>query len=482
MYSFSLSIASLSATLLASFVAASPTPSAFDTNQFSPKDIITRDVAVIGGGSSGTYSTFSLIDKGKSVVVIEKQGRLGGHTASYTDPVSGNTTEIGVQIYHDMDIVRDYFGRFDIPVYLNPGFFPSLANYDYRTGDEVDLEFQPSQEEITAAFAIWTEHLAKYPELDTEISLPDPVPEDLYIPLRDFVEKYGIQAAVPTMHYYNPGVGEILDNPTFEQMRYWSRIGMVNSIQSGFLSTVRHDSQELYEKAEVELSATSSLLLNSEVITASRGERGVKLVVRTPEGKKLIIAKKLLIAIPPKLDFVSPLDLSETEETLFGKFINAGYYAGILNHTSFSETASTSNAAEGEEYNFPVLPGAYNFSPTLIRGLQIFHYGTPQGPESHPISHEDVRAQVLDTIASLQAQNPDVFNHTEPEWVAFHDHAPYTLQVSGEEIRDGFYKDLYQLQGQRNTYWTGAAWRAEDSSLLWKFSEEVVLPQLLAGF
>jgi hypothetical protein len=37
------------------------------------------------------------------------------------------------------------------------------------------------------------------------------------------------------------------------------------------------------------------------------------------------------------------------------------------------------------------------------------------------------------------------------------------------------------LQGGRSTWWTGASWRAQDSSDIWRFNEEVVLPGLLKG-
>ena len=55
------------------------------------------------------------------------------------------------------------------------------------------------------------------------------------------------------------------------------------------------------------------------------------------------------------------------------------------------------------------------------------------------------------------------------------------LQMTAKDIEDGDYKKLYALQGQGNTYWTGAVFRAEDGSLLWKVSEEILLPQLLAS-
>ena len=52
---------------------------------FASADIIERDVAIIGGGSAGTYSAVRLKDMGKSVVVIEKDVILGGHTDTYSE-------------------------------------------------------------------------------------------------------------------------------------------------------------------------------------------------------------------------------------------------------------------------------------------------------------------------------------------------------------------------------------------------------------
>src|SRR4051794_23884251 len=102
------------------------------------------------------------------------------------------------------------------------------------------------------------------------------------------------------MFNFNWGVGDILANPAVEQMRYWG-LNMVQSLSTGFLTTAHYNSSELYTKAEAELSSSSSLLLNSEVAHAVRteGGTGVKLVVHTPQGNKLVLAKKLLIAIPP---------------------------------------------------------------------------------------------------------------------------------------------------------------------------------------
>ncbi|EFW19242.1 hypothetical protein D8B26_007497 [Coccidioides posadasii str. Silveira] len=261
------------------------------------------------------------------------------------------------------------------------------------------------------------------------------------------------------MFNYNPGVGNILANPTLEQFRYCG-LNTVRSLSAGFLTTARQNSSELYSRAEIELSSSSSLLLDSKVAYADRGEggAGIKLVVHTPQGYKLILAKKLLIAITPKLDFLAPMD-----------------------NTGLPEDASISNAAQDSEYNLPPLPGVYSFAPSRLPGLQMVTYTTPQSPKSFPLSNAMVKADIIRTVKRLQKQNPDKFGQTDPEFVDFRSHAPYTLQVSAEDIKVGFYEKLYALQGPRNTYWTGAAFRGEDSSLLWKYVEEIVVPQMLAG-
>lgn len=82
---------------------------------YKPKDIITRDVCIIGGGSTGTYSATRLHDMGKSVVVVEKKDVLGGHTNTYIDPVTHIPIDYGVIDFHNLSIVTNYFTRLGVP-------------------------------------------------------------------------------------------------------------------------------------------------------------------------------------------------------------------------------------------------------------------------------------------------------------------------------------------------------------------------------
>jgi hypothetical protein len=85
---------------------------------YNVSSTICRDVSIIGGGSAGCYSAVHLRDYNQSVLVIEQQDRLGGHTQTYTDPTTGKHVELGVQIFYDTDVVKNYFSRFNIPTFL----------------------------------------------------------------------------------------------------------------------------------------------------------------------------------------------------------------------------------------------------------------------------------------------------------------------------------------------------------------------------
>ena len=112
-----------------------------------PCEVIERDVCVLGGGSSGTFTAVRLRDSGKSVVVLERKDRLGGHCETYTDPATGVPVDYGVVVFHNIPVVTSYFARFGVPlVALSLGGGGGATEYfDYRTGHQVAGYTPPSQ-------------------------------------------------------------------------------------------------------------------------------------------------------------------------------------------------------------------------------------------------------------------------------------------------------------------------------------------------
>lgn len=451
-----------------------------DLTSFNPEDIISKDVAIIGGGSSGCYSAISLKDKGKSVIVIEKKDRVGGNTETYIDPATGTPIDIGVLVFHNISVVTNYFSRFDVPLTLyEADTVDQSVYYDFRSGTELNISF-PSLNETAAAFTNYAQFLEQYPRLNDGLFLPDPVPEDLLLPFGEFADKYDIGASLNTMYELDPAVGNFTTVPTVERIRTMG-LSLVEQTATGFLTTAHHNNSEIYSKIQAELLSASSLLLNSEIILTQRqdGSEGIQLVVSTPKGPKLILAKKLLITIPPKPKLLESFDLSAEETATFSRFIDVGYYTSIVKNTGLPDNLGVFNYNPDTPYNFPVLPAVYNVQTTPVPGLHLAIYGTPRTNESFPLSDDEVKADIINGIKTLQKANPDKFNQTEPEFVVFSSHTPFYLQVSPDDIKDGFYNKLYALQGLKNTYWTGAAFRSQDSSDLWRYSEEEVLPKLL---
>jgi hypothetical protein len=104
------------------------------------------------------------------------------------------------------------------------------------------------------------------------------------------------------------------------------------------------------------------------------------------------------------------------------------------------------------------------------------YYGTKLG---QILSDDEAKSAIVADLKRYQTVNG--LEPTEPEFVAFSNHSPYYLMPSSEATKAGFYKDMYALQGRRNTFWSGATWRAQDSSASWAFTKNIVLPSLVAS-
>jgi hypothetical protein len=436
---------------------------------YAADSVVTRDVAIIGGGSTGTYAAIRLRDLGKSVVVVETNDRLGGHTHTYTDPGTGAHVDIGVIVWHDLDIVRNYFARFDVPLEKASFDAPGQVNkwVDYRTGKEVPGYSSPDPSTALQAYAA---QLAQYPYLEAGFGLPNPVPPDLLLPFGDFVEKYALGAAVNMIFNFGQGLGDLLKQPTLYVMKNFG-LDILRNLQIGFLTTSRHDNSELYEKARTELGVDA--LLRSRVVATDRDTGGyANVLVQTPSGLKIIRARKLLVTIPPKVDNLHGFDLDPTELGLFAQFGNSAYYTGLLRNSGIPDNYSVNNIGADTPYHLPALPGVYAISPTGIPGLHSVKYGSPV-----QLSDAQVKSDILAAVKRLRTAG--TIPTTTPEFAVFASHSPFELTVPASAIKSGFYTRLYALQGRNRTYYTGAAFHTHDSSLLWQFTE-ALLPRIAA--
>ncbi|KAJ4420528.1 hypothetical protein N0V82_004301 [Gnomoniopsis sp. IMI 355080] len=459
----------------ANAISASPT---------SPEDdVLYYDVALIGGGSGGVYTAMGLIDQGKSVAVIEKQERLGGHAHTYTDPQTGLPINYGVQVLHNNDLVKAYFARFGLNTTISPvGGTSSLTQIvaDFNTGKPLTNVSIPSDTAaIGSALATYATIAASYaPYLADGFNLPDDVPEDLLMPFGEFVVKYNISAGLPTIFQINQGIGNILDLPTIYTFQYLPMETLIY-LQSGFIVPADGKMTTLYDAAAAELG--DNVFLSSTVVSVDRtSSSNVTITVSTPNGVKTIVASRLVMAIQPTIDNLSPfLDLTTEEQDIFSRFTHAGYWPMIVNNTGIPDNVQVNFYDANTPFNLPRMPSGYVISPTVVPGLKTFYYATGQTSGANP-SKDEVRAEMLAGISRLATGGAVSNASSVPNVVAYEDHGAFCLQVSAEEIKAGFYKKMNALQGKSNTFWTGATWIAHDSAQIWRFSEGL-LPNITAG-
>ncbi|RYO87361.1 hypothetical protein DL762_004291 [Monosporascus cannonballus] len=235
-----------------------------------------REVAILGGGSSGMYTA---------------------HPETYTDPVIWQRDYVGVLNFHDIPVVRDYFAHFDIPLRV--------------------LRMSPARSSPAL--------------LEGFDKLAVPVPEDLLLLFRQFAEKYGIQDVVPMLALYGRGGGRLRENhDSVHCQSIWAqRLWRVQpSATDG--RPARQPWQELYEAAYDAL-GSDNVLLSSTVSAAKRSEKGVHLKFVRADGSRVDIqAEKLVVAIAPTLDKLSALGLDGTEAGPFERFTNVPYFTGII--------------------------------------------------------------------------------------------------------------------------------------------------------
>lgn len=278
---------------------AAATPIQRDTD-ISPQNTLNVDVCVIGGGAAGTYSAIKSKDLNKTVVVVEQQDRLGGHTKTYVDPGSNTSIELGVAEWEDTPIVREWFARFKVPLYQYNFTIPGVTSeyVDFQTGQIAT----PKQGDLLGAWDAFQTQVAKYPFLDYSLdSIPFPVPADLLLPFGQFITRYNLQDAVPYLSLYGQGWGNFVTLPTLLAIKYFPpSFPSPASLYSGGLGALAaKDNSLIYEKATKELGPNA--LLSSTVLSMDRSAANlVKITVQTPSGKKLIRAKKLVSAIPPR--------------------------------------------------------------------------------------------------------------------------------------------------------------------------------------
>ncbi|KAJ7608152.1 hypothetical protein FB45DRAFT_941543 [Roridomyces roridus] len=446
-----------------------------------PQTTISRDVVVIGGGSSGTYASVNLHARGHSVAVLERQGRLGGHVETYHDPDTGAPHNLGVILYYNNTLNTDYFSLLGVPV--GPAAQGGAANtwLDFNMGKPAP-GFDGAADSAAAFGPVLTEYLTyigeKYPYLSLSYeNLTYPIPAELLEPFTVFAEKHNFTALLHTFDQFSQNIGNLWTLPTYQAIHAFEN-KIVAALSQGFVNPLSGDNQDIYNAAARYLGA-ENVFLNSTITGVDRSgacfgfhpPSPVCVLSTTGSNTTLVQARKLLVAIPNTLDSLhaASLDLDAQEHSVFSQFTAFTYGVTVVNAPHLPSNTSYTNVGTNTPFHLLTLPGAFSFQP-LSGSRFASWFGAIE-----PSGWTDERIKKLITAEVLKVGGG---NASEISFDFLKNHAPFRLHVSPQAVARGFYKDLYALEGRKNTFWTGAAWAEQDSSQIWLWSEESLLPRM----
>ncbi|KAM7212487.1 beta-cyclopiazonate dehydrogenase [Rhypophila decipiens] len=462
--------------------------------------VIEKDVAIIGGGASGAYAAIRLKeDYGKSIVLVEKEAALGGHVDTMTDPDTGLPVDFGVAVFSDYGPARSFFERMNVTV--GPQIRVTLANkyIDFTTGQTVNYTPASFPTGTLPAFQRFYNTIKSFesyllPGYWNFPSAGKDIPADLLLPFGEFIKKYNLEEGIyMTFSTTGLGVGDMVNEMTlwvlaaFGQPMLEAMLGIAPAFQP-----VSGRNIEIYEAMAARLTPNKDVLYSSTVIQSVRSSAlGVTLWVKNSVTGQitLIRAKKLLLAVEPTVDGnLVPFSLDTTEYGLLSKFEYTTIQAGVVSHPSLPAQTSLINipasaiSANGTDYT--VLPGlggaAFNARFDHIGGdsklWRVLLVG-PQRGFTNAVGQKLVKENLQKMIASgaLPAGTTSEF-----EIKGWENHGVMHAKVSAKELKNGFFKKLYALQGRRSTFWTGGAFAMNFQAVLWAF-DDVLLPTLVAS-
>jgi hypothetical protein len=429
------------------------------------KGEIVTDVCILGGGGTGAYAAAQFISRGYSVAVVEKEDHLGGH--AHTLYLGGGHFEYGVAGYFNLEITRNFFNLIGVP-YQN--FTTPAATYDFinfETGERVNPGH--SLDPNTAA----SQYLATLQEFDYLYSgayyLPDEVPEVLLRPFGEFVQEHSLQGVLQFVQTWTEPVGNVLETPLLYVIQCFSLSPIDGFLRVGGI-VPSNGTHELF-RIVARYIGKRNILYNSRATAASRDSTGVNLLVEDADGMQTVVrAKQLLITFPPILPNLDGFNLDEDERSVFSKLKHNSFYGGlVVANTSIPDGINLVNLnPNNQPGSLPLPPFLYALDYTGISG----YHRTRITGVAH-FTEMDARRLLLGDLRRMEEAGTFP-GAQEPTIVALANHTPSSLHVSNEDVRSGFYKKLYALQGHRSTYYTGYTFCTDYSPQLWNYTLSIV--------
>jgi len=446
-----------------------------------PGRIVNVEVAIVGGGASGTYGAVRLReDFNTSIIVIEPRDYLGGHVSTYTVPEANTTLEYGVQSYVRNQAALDFYARFNIGTQSFAAKRLTAINFDVETGARLEDYISPAANATNAALRRWLDIVTKYEYMLEpgywNFPQPQDIPAELLIPVENFVKQNELEAAIPRIvSISGVGYGGIRHLLTFNSIQAFGAT-LTRQVLNGELLLPIGSNSLIYQLALALLH--KDVLLSTTVQSVQRHSDGATLLVKQGEKEYQINAKRILYTAPPSLTALEPYNLDDKEKSVFSQWAVDGEWIGVAKIPCIPENSSInyipSAVVPNDQVAIKDWPYSLRFDFTGPTGLGLFRVILGA---NYTISSDEYKRLVLEGVQKIQ-DSGTVAGDCTVEFKAMSDHTRLVWKQSAVQLKGGFVQELYSLQGYKNMWYTGSVWGAPYSSTLWAFTD-TVLPKLL---
>eukprot|EP01091_Cochliopodium_minus_P007053 TRINITY_DN16992_c1_g1_i1.p1 TRINITY_DN16992_c1_g1~~TRINITY_DN16992_c1_g1_i1.p1 ORF type:complete len:488 (-),score=107.92 TRINITY_DN16992_c1_g1_i1:27-1490(-) len=465
----------------------------FSKSNLGKKSYLDHDVCILGAGASGMSAATFLDDRGYDVLILEKEDRFGGHchTERFHSHEPIDWLDWGVQIFPDSGYdnntgigswsldSRKFAERFAPGTinYLNFSRVPA-SNYAFDftnqipIGNNLPLPSGPTTPEYIAAYINLQTILAtRYPWIENA-DIPDPIPQELLLPLSDFIANNNLGPLEAPLFYpilFYGGMGNHRNVTALFALQNLRRgvTAMFSTPAAGFY--VKNGCHSIYEGMARYL-GKKNIILETEILGIRRRNSEVRINYREGGSKNKInqvTCGKLIVSFPQLLDKMDFLDLDEEETSIFSKVEANHYYTmlidvqGPMADSSFNLANVNALAAD----KIPPFPSILVLKRPMTYGpAAVYSYSLNDDSEAHMYNVVDSQLKLIPsailTRASIVKTSKHYYQAHFNSTTLASSPTPYTL--------------LNNLQGNKNTYWTGALFSFAETVSVWEKTFDLI--------
>ncbi|KAF1842662.1 FAD/NAD(P)-binding domain-containing protein [Cucurbitaria berberidis CBS 394.84] len=446
--------------------------------------VLTTDVAIVGGGASGTYAAIRLReDFNTSIVLIEPRPYLGGSVSTYLVPETNTTLEFGVQSYLRYGPALDFFARFGIALRPFASKRLTTVNIDVETGEQLKDYLSPNINATNEAFQRWLAIVSKYKTFLEpgywNFPLSPDIPSDFLVPFEDFAKRHELEAAVPRiLAISGVGYGGVRNPITLHLLQAFGASLTLDMLENQMFVPTGSNSL-IYQRAHDFLGP--DVLLSSTVKDVKRTSTAMTILVKQRDTEYIIKARRILYSAPPSLRNLSPFQPDEKEAAVFSTWAEDSEFVGIAKISCIPENYSINFIPSvAVPTNYLALkvrkdwPYSIRLDSTGPPGLGLFRIIVGA---NYTLSLDDVKNLVLEGTKRLEDAGT-VTEECGVEFKSSSDHSRPQWKQTAEQLQSGLVQKLYGLQGYRGIWYVGYVWGAPYSSTIWAFTDTVLLKLL----